>query len=350
MTEVFAMQDEIAAAVAEALQVKLTGKPVALRPHQPDLTSYDTALKGMYQLRKVSPEGFARAEEYFERAIALDPHWAGPHCGLGVLYTTLASFGLRPLGEMMRLARVEAERALEVSPGEPNAHRVLGTIAAHDYDWKGAEEQFRLARASEPVPSHIRMSYALDYLLPLGRFEEASQEMSQAIAQDPLNALLRGVRATTFSFAGMYERAIAEAREAVELGERSHLPLVLIAQSHFVQGRSAEAREAAEEAFRVAPWDSLTMGFLARLLTDAGEMDRAAELLEKLPTMIAAGMVSYHLYGSEVDAALDWYEKGIEQRQPFAALWASSERLKPLRSSPRWPKLATMMNLPENSS
>jgi len=83
-------------------------------------------------------------------------------------------------------------------------------------------------------------------------------------------------------------------------------------------------------------------------LINAGEKDRAAELLVRLPKMVAAGMVRYHLCGSEIDAAFDWYEKGIEQRQQFAALWASSAQLKPLRSSPRWPKLAKMMNLPES--
>jgi eukaryotic-like serine/threonine-protein kinase len=349
MTDVFAMQDEMAAAVAGALQVKLTGKPAAMRAHQPDFSAYDTALKGFYQLRKISPEGLARAEEYFKQAIALDPQWAQPHCGLGVLHMLLGSFGLRPLTQMVAQARAEAEKALELSPGDPNAHRVLGDIAGpHDYDWRGAEEHFRLARASEPIPSHIRISYARAYLAPQGRFEEAFEEMAKAIAQDPLNAVLRGVRAGIFFWAGMYERSIIEAREAMELGERSHLPLITMANCYFYQSRFEEARQAAEEAFRLAPWDPVPVGFLARLLMDAGEKDRAKELLVNLSKMFPAGMVTYHLCGSEIDAALDWYEKAIEQHQPFAAWWASSAQLRPLRASPRWPKLAKMMNFTES--
>jgi hypothetical protein len=91
-------------------------------------------------------------------------------------------------------------------------------------------------------------------------------------------------------------------------------------------------------------------GFLARVLMQAGEKDRAQELLARLPGMMPSGMVRYHLVSSEIDAALDWYEKGIEQRHPFAVLWASAAFLQPLRASPRWPKLAKMMNLPGTGS
>jgi TolB-like protein len=86
LTDVFAVQDEIAAAIAGALQVKLTGKPTAARPHQPNLPAWESFLKGRHQLYKLSPEGFARAEEYFQHAIALDPQWADPHSSLGGLY------------------------------------------------------------------------------------------------------------------------------------------------------------------------------------------------------------------------------------------------------------------------
>ena len=88
----------------------------------------------------------------------------------------------------MPLARAEARKALELLPSEPIAHALLGTIAAlHDYDWKAAEKQFRLARASESVPPDVNEMYAF-FLLPLGRFEEAIQGTGKAIAQDPLNA------------------------------------------------------------------------------------------------------------------------------------------------------------------
>ena len=80
-----------------------------------------------------------------------------------------------------------------------------------------------------------------------------------------------------------------------------------------------------------------------------GGTDRAAELLASIPETAPAGRIMYHVLCSQIDAAAVWYEKAIEIRTPWAALWASAGFLKPLRASPRWPKLARMMNLPATS-
>jgi eukaryotic-like serine/threonine-protein kinase len=346
LADVFAVQDEIAAAIAEALKVKLTGKPATARKHEPNLPAYEAYLRGLHQFTKLSPEAFARAEEYFKQAITLDSQWAGAHSALGNLYFFLGYFFLRPMIEMAPLARAEARKALELLPSDPIAHVVLGATAAlHDFDWKEAEEQFRVARASEPVPPFVHLMYAL-CLLPLGRFEEAIQERAKLIAQDPLNAQWRASQALGFFCAEMYEPAIIEARKALEFDNRNSLGHTVIALSYFSQGKLAEAREAAEEAYRLAPWNAAVAGFLAGVLAQAGEKERADKLLASMPGTIPLAMILYHLVCSEMDAAIDWYERAIEQRQPIAVILASAGFLKPLRASPRWPKLAKMMNLP----
>ena len=244
MTDVFAVQDEIAAAIAAALKVKLTGKPAAARPHEPNLPAYEAFLKGRHQSYKYSPEAFAGAEDYLKQAIALDPQWADPHSALGYQYFLLGCLGLRPMSEMAPLARAEARKALELLPSEPMAHAVLGAIAAlHDYDWKEAEQHFKLVVSSEFLAPEIHDFYALFYLAPLGRFEEALQEREKAIAHDPLNARWRARQAFTLLCAEMYEPAIAEARKALELDDRSFWPHYVVALSYFFQGKLTEARE-----------------------------------------------------------------------------------------------------------
>jgi TolB-like protein/predicted Ser/Thr protein kinase len=348
LTDVFAVQDEIAAAITEALHVKLVGKPATARPHEPNLSAYEAFLRGRHQYYKGGPEAFARAEEYCKQAIALDPEWADPHSYLGRQYLAFGFYGLRPTSEMMPLASAEARKALELLPTEPMAHAVLGGVAAlHDYDWKEAEEQFRLARTSEFVSPDVRTGYASFYLLPLGRFEEAIQEGAKAIAQDPLNSTWRARQSATLLWAEMYEPAIVEARQALEIEDGNRGGHLVIALSYFFQGKLAEAWEPAEEAFRVVPWNPLVVGFLAGLLAQAGEKERAEKLLATLRgTMPSGMMILYHLLCSEIDAAIDWYERDIELRQPGAVHLASAGFLKPLRASPRWPKLAKMMNLP----
>jgi eukaryotic-like serine/threonine-protein kinase len=347
MTDVFAVQDEMAAAIVAALQVKLTGKAVTARAHEPNLPAFEAFLRGRQQYYKASPEAYARAEEYFKQAITLDPQWADPHSFLGFQYFLLWFYDLRPLHEMVPLARAEARKALELCPTEPMGHAVLGTIAAaNDFDWKRAEEQFRLAVASESVPPDVHSMYAQGYLFAFGRFKEATQEITRAVEQDPLNFAWRGVKALALLCSEMYEPAIMEARKARALNETTYIPPYIIALSCFFQGNVTEARESAEEALRLAPWDSHVVGFLAGLLIRAGEKDRAEELLATLRGPAWVSMLMYHVACSDMDAAIDSYARNIERRSPRATYLASAGFLKPLRDHPRWPKLAKMMNLP----
>jgi tetratricopeptide (TPR) repeat protein len=203
--------------------------------------------------------------------------------------------------------------------------------------------------ASVSIAPEIRAFYARSYLMPLGRFEEAIEERAKAIAQDPLNVASRTAQAGTFLSAGMYDRALAEARTALEIDDRYYSAHLVIAETCFFQGRLDEARASAEEAFRLAPWDPLAAGFLGGLLVLAGERDRAEKLIASVRGMVPEGMVMYHLVCSEIDTAVDWYERDIELHQPGAAMLAHAAFLKPLRDSPRWRRLARMMNLPANA-
>jgi len=345
LTDVFAMQDEISAAIAASLKLKLTGEPAIARQYEPNLPAYEAFLKGRHQ--NLTPEGFARAEEYCRQAMALDPKWADPHSYLAVRYFALGILGLRPPTETAPLARGEAMKALELRPSTPTAHALLGGIAAgYDYDWEGAAEQFKLAGASVSLQPEVHFWHAMFYLSPLGHFEEAIGVGAKVLAQDPLNVPLRATQAVMLLAAEMYEPAIDEARKALALDSRNSLSYVVIALSRFFQGKLTEAREAAEENVRLSPWHPGAIGCLAGLLSLTGEKDRAEKLTATLRANVPLGMFMYHLVRSEIDALMDWYERAIELRYPIAVQFASAGFLKNLRASPRWPRLAKMMNLP----
>jgi tetratricopeptide (TPR) repeat protein len=232
---------------------------------------------------------------------------------------------------------------------------VLGGIAAlHDYNWTEAGEQFKHAMASESLPPSVRTSYALNYLVPLGRFEEAIREQAKAIAHDPLNSNGPEAQAFVLVCAEMYEPAIVEARKSLEFDDRNErlrnrTAHLVIAMSYFFQGKLGNARESAEEAMRTAPWNPLAVGLLAGLLTQAGEKERAQKLIATVHETMPTGMVMYHLVCFEIDAAIDRYERDIELHLLGSTMLASAGFFKPLRVSPRWPKLAKMMNLPETA-
>jgi TolB-like protein/Tfp pilus assembly protein PilF len=347
VVDVFAVQDEIATAIAAALRTKLTAQSADGRPHEPNLPAYEAFLKARHHwgrlFLKTPQEQGARIEEYLKEAIVLDPNWADPHSALGQLYFYWAA-GPRS-GEMIQLARAEARKALELLPSEPLAHAVLGAMAAvHDYDWQGSDEHFKLARASESLSPWVHNMYAACYLSPLGRFEEALQQAEKVIARDPLNTHYRASQLRMLLFAEMYDRAIVEARKEREFDERHISAHSLIALAYFFQGKLAEAREWAEEAFHRAPLNPLAAGLLAGLMKQSGENEQAEATRRGMRPL---GMLVYHVVCLEIDAALDVYERAIEQRDAPAAMWASAGFLRPLRSNSRWHKLARMMNLPE---
>src|SRR5713101_3537536 len=186
ITDVFAIQDEIARSIAVALEVKLGVGPALLRRHTPNLPAWEEFLKGRYYAAKVTPQSIVRARQCFEEAIALDPVFAMAWNQLGRVFTLLAGLGLLEGREAIPLARSAAHKALEIDPSLREAQAVLGNIAAtYDYDWEEAGRRFGLAMAREPVPPDVRCNYGFFYLLPVGRARDAVNEYRRALEEDP---------------------------------------------------------------------------------------------------------------------------------------------------------------------
>ena len=215
MADVFAVQDEIAQAIAKALRVKLAEEGRASRLHA-----------GAARIRGV-PEGTGPAlqaharfvgarERTAEQAIEVDPAFADPHMVLGLGHF-LQGFGARLLRDLAPTIRAEAYRALALNPSDPQPHILLGSVAAaHDYDWNEAAERFRDALRATPVSADTRWAYATMYLSAFGRFDESAAEMERAVEHDPLNAVWRAEWADHLACAGKHDRAIEEGLRAVE--------------------------------------------------------------------------------------------------------------------------------------
>ncbi|HUJ21934.1 MAG TPA: protein kinase [Bryobacteraceae bacterium] len=349
LADIFAIQDEIAQAIAEALQVKLAPRPTDRRPYTPKLPAYEAFLRGRHHLLRLTPESWARARECFEQAIALDPQFAQPHASLGFGYFLIGSNAIQPLKPLVPLIRAEALKALDLDPSEPAPHFLLGALAATtDYAWNEAAEHFRAATARSATPDAL-WAYAAFYLSPLGRFQESTAAMQRAVDQDPLNALLRALLATHLSVIGMFDRAIQEMQKALEIDDKLWVPYFLQASIYLQTGRPADAVASAERAHRAAPWHAMPAGLLAAALVRIGEKDRAAALMREMgdSPLPIWGRVLYHLLCSETDAAADWFEKTIDERDPFAVVFCRAPIGKILRASPRWLPLAHRMNLPD---
>jgi TolB-like protein/tetratricopeptide (TPR) repeat protein len=351
MADIFAIQDEIAQAIASSLRVQFSVKPSRCPPRLP---AYDACLKARHCMAMFTRESLARGSEFYERAIALDPAFASAHSGLGISRIVSILPGLTPAREGMPLARAAAQTALELDPLSQEAHAVLGFVAAvYDFDWKEAERHFGLAVAREPVLPVVRWFYAFAYLLPMGRLREAAEECLRGLDDDPLNFSGRFHYAGVLLAGGNENAGETELREISELHPNLYQPFYLLGLSQALRGSHAEAFGTAETAYNLAPWNKGTAGLFAGSLMRAGETSRADELLQKLLPEDAygapIGRLLFHLVCSEPDRAADWAEKAREQRDPrlifvIALLRAPSRNI--FRCDHKWSALAHALNVP----
>jgi serine/threonine protein kinase/Tfp pilus assembly protein PilF len=347
LTDIFAIQDEITQAIATALRIRLSPEAAPLRRHEPNLRAYEAYLKARHDCFKATPESLARVKESLDYAVTLDPEFALAYSLLGLHYSMLATFDIRPTREVIPLARAAEKEALRIEPSLPEAHALLGCWAgSYDYDWHEAERQWRLAMEHEPVSHDIRVWYGNHYLLPIGRPLEAVEEMARGLKEDPLNPLYRHHLARGLRYADRLEDAEAELRKVLEVDENYPLALGTLGAICAQQGRFAEALTFTEKAHALTPQANPIIGQLAALLVRAGDKSRAEALIGNLGDGKAygapTGLALFHALCGEFDQAAEWTEHAIEERYPSVV-----QILGPLlRSNPRWPALAKLMNLP----
>jgi eukaryotic-like serine/threonine-protein kinase len=355
LADVFAVQDEISAAIAEALHTKLSPQPAAKPRYTPKLPAYEALLKAMHFHWKVTAESIGQAKVFYEQAIALDPRYALAHALYADYTFGRAVFGITPAHETMPAARAMAQKALELDSSLPDAHAILCAVATeYDYDWKEAARRFTLATASHALSPWALAYLASYYLLALGRRTEAVEQDERAVQGDPLHPGIRLGMARCLAAVGRYAEAEAHLRQLLDLDPNSAVAYVGLANYYATRRMFIEALPFAEKMYSLAPSAEQATGLYAGLLTRIGEQDRGKELIQRLGSGQAYGapfgLAIFHTYCGEIDLAADWFEKAIEERYPGVALWLQGAIAEPLRASPRWPKLAALMNLPESAS
>ncbi|HEX8028260.1 MAG TPA: tetratricopeptide repeat protein, partial [Vicinamibacterales bacterium] len=284
-------------------------------------------------------------------AISLDPQFVQAHCEYGIYFMMMVVLGLVAPSEGWFMVRSQAQKALDLDPSLAEGHAMLGAVAGSlEYDWKEAERHFRLAIAHDPVPLNVRLYYSL-HLMKIGRPTEAVQQADLGLQEDPLSLLLRINRATYLAAAGRIDDAFQGYREILELNPNMVLAQFNLAGGHASRGEWDRALVLCEAAYANAPLPRV-IGLLAGLLTRAGDTPRAAEMLGTLQPAeafgVPLGLALYHWVLKDFEAAADWFEAAIEQRDPISSMlvraWYGAE----LRSTPRWGGLMRRLKLPES--
>lgn len=247
LRNVLALQGEIAQDIAGEIQAALGEKKHAL-PAPPvslpaSYDAYDLYLEGRYFWNKRTKEGFQRASDYFQQATARDPNFARAYAGLADTYGLMSTWALVPQGEFMPKARAAALRALELDENLAEAHTSLALVAENfDYDWQGAEKEFKRAIQLDPSYATAHQWYA-EYLSWQGRFDEALAESERARQLDPLSIIIASDHAVILYHSRQYDRAIAQARAVLEMDRNAPSAEEVLLYSYVQERRFVEAEK-----------------------------------------------------------------------------------------------------------
>jgi serine/threonine-protein kinase len=355
LTDVFAVQDEIAEAIAAKLRVTFA-KPVedrAARPMTTHLEAYELCAQGRALLPR---RGVAilRAVTCFERAIALDPDYAPAHAGLGDALRVQSMYGYARPAQLIPRAKAAIKRALELEANLADAVATLGLIAlTYDRDMATGSDALARALALNPVLALARGTYAmLRQSLDRDADDQAIAEANRAVADDPLDALVAVYRAAVLGVAGRHSEAIAEADRAAALDPDSFAAHLAVVWVRYWGSDLEGALRAMGPALRMSGRHPWVLGFLSGIYAAGGDRSRAEaahhELLGRAGTeYVQSCWLAFSAIGvGAADEAMRYAMRSVEERENmFAFFWIRWPGTELLQSHPDYPELRRRMGV-----
>jgi TolB-like protein/class 3 adenylate cyclase len=358
LTEIFAVQDDIAKSVVTELRVALLGEAssaMALaqvaaevetlgRGRGGNAEAYRLYLQGSFLIdRKLSEEN-ARGMGMLRQALALQPDFALAWTGLARGYRHEAEFFHAAVAPSYAQARAAAQRALELAPERVEGHIELGRIRTSDWDWRGAEAA--LARAMQLAPENAEALLAAGVLARIrGRLPQAIAFGRRAVALDPLSVDGHHELSRTLIAAGQLDSAEDSIRTATDLNPATGLLRARLGTIRLIQGRPEEALAAYRE--ELLEYSRLLGTALAyHALGRAADSDAALNtLVEQYADTSAYQIVEIHAFRGDTEAAFGWLERAYAQRDHGLHAVLHSVFLNNLRGDPRWPVFLSKLGL-----
>ncbi|MEJ2720335.1 MAG: protein kinase [bacterium] len=284
MVDIFAIQDEITAAIVDQLKGKLVGKAETRRVkrYTDNLDAYSLYLKAQHHLFTLTAEGWRKSFELFQEAVQLDPSFALPYVSLSQIYQSQCFWGDEAPDDAMPKARAAAEKALALDDGLAIAHTVLAVnYWVYDWDYERAEQEFETASEMEPGEPLTQINYSL-FLAARGRFEEAIARSERGRKLDPLSSIVWSWGAIPLAAAGRYNDAIECLEHAVSLNPNDWQPYIHLSHTYPSVSRIDDARTACERAVELSGRASIALATMAGIYYLSGHVERGDELLEEL--------------------------------------------------------------------
>jgi serine/threonine protein kinase/Tfp pilus assembly protein PilF len=351
MTDFFSVQDEICQAIVDKLRVKLSDCYSLVKRNKENIEAYNLFLKGRYHLLKMSAEGFAKSKEHYEQAIAKDPNFALAWVGLAEFYNLLSFFGqMQPKTANMYSSQA-LQKALEIDDLLPEAHAMMGVYRASEFDWKGAENEFRKALQLDPESEAIWTNYDYFYLVPMRRLDEAVAASRKGLESDPLSPFQNWRLGYRFYLMRQWDRAIEQFQNALQLDPHYIPSHCFLSFTYALTGRADEAIRAIEPFAHQMKHNPLYLGLFGWTYARLGRIDETQKILRELEELSKTGYVPpvtlawiYNALG-EIDRAFGWYEKAVDEGGPTVLHIHVTPCDAPISFHPRYSFLLRKMNL-----
>lgn len=357
MEDIFDLQDEITRKIVDKLKVNLVqrdSQPLVKR-YTENVDAYNLYLKGRYHLNQRTEQSVLKAIDCLERAAAEDENYALPHAGLAEAHILLNIDCPRLLcdrdpKEMVSRARQSAQKAIEVDDSCAEAHVALALVCYRlDWDWAGAEREFRLALERNDGLASAHHQYAM-FLAAVNRLDDALVEIRKAHELDPLSPIISTAVGRILHFARRFDEAIAQCQRTFELHPRfpgAHFDMGL---TYLAKGMFPEARKSFEKLGEISGNPKRGLMELAWVHSCQGQRDEAFELLdqlrelsnEKLPCIPLALV---HAGLGDKEKAFEFLEEGYTQRDSNLLYLKCEPLFDPLRGDPRFQDLLKRLNL-----
>ncbi len=354
LTDIFAVQGDIAEQVAGALKIKLLSKEKEAIEQKPTGSpeSYSLYLKGRYFWNERTKESVKKAIRYFEEAVRLDPNFALAYSGLADCFGILEDRGWASHAEAGPLTKGYAEKALELNSNLAEAHASLGLVLNAQWDFKGAEREFKQAISLKPNYANAYHWYSniLDFT---GRPHQALELEKRALELDPYSSIISQGIGIKLLLTGKTKEAIAQFEKTIETDPSFTSVYFWKARAHELDGDLDRAIEDAKKAAELEGNVGLGRLNLASIFARAGKREEAVKLLEKVqsdksgdyqsPSFVAA--VKFGL--GENDEAFSWLERAYLEHDGFLLYFREFPWWAEYRKDHRWSEIERKMGLPK---
>jgi tetratricopeptide (TPR) repeat protein len=348
------VQEDISKEIYDNLRPKLTGQatPQLTKRYTENPEAYQLYLQGLYYRNKWTEAGFTKAIDYFKQATERDSNYALAYAGLADAYNFLGDSGYVAPRQVHENAKLAATQALKIDDKLPEAHISLALVReAYDWDWSGAESEFKRALQLDPNSATAYQWYG-NFLIRLGHLAEAKIELKKALELDPLSLPINASVGQQLYFARQYEPAIQQLKKTLDLD-----PNFVVAQ------RALEAAYAQSGMYREAIVER------QRLLTLSGNPDLAVAIGEEYRKSGYAGVLQGSLEGlkevskeryvppynvaqiyarlEDKPQTLSWLEQAFHERDTQLTYMKVDPAFDQIRSDPRFQQLLQRMAMPK---